>query len=61
MVVGLVEVVVVEGGGGPDETTMFTELPGATEDPGAGVDEMTTPAAYWAEGCGVTVPTFSPA
>ncbi len=38
-----VEVVVVVGGGGPDETISVTEELGATGDPAPGSDEMTMP------------------
>jgi hypothetical protein len=37
-------VLVVVVGGAPEDTTMLTELPGATGAPGPGVEEMTTPA-----------------
>ena len=49
VVVELVLVVVV-GGGGPAETTMLTELPGVTEVPAAGSEEMTTLAGKSVEG-----------
>jgi hypothetical protein len=56
----VVEVVVV--GGAPEETTMLTELPGATGVPAFGLEEMTTPAVgYWVDVWLVTLPTLRPA
>ncbi len=54
-----VEVVVVIGGGGPDETISVTEELGATWDPAPGSDEMTVPAWY-CDGCEVEPLTPNP-
>src|SRR5664279_3138358 len=40
---------------------MATELPGVTDAPVSGLDEMTRPAAYWFEAADDTPPTLSPA
>ena len=53
-------VVVVGGGGGPDETIRVTEELGGTGVPAAGLDEMTMPASYCDDGCEVEPPTTSP-
>jgi len=55
-----VEVVVVVGGGGPDETIRLTVELGGTGVPAAGSDEMTRPAWYCDDGCEVEPPTTSP-
>jgi hypothetical protein len=55
------DVVVVVGGGGPVDTTIATELPGATEAPGPGTVEMIWPAPYWVDDWLDTPPTLRPA
>jgi len=49
LVVDVVDVDVVVVGGGPWDTWMSTEVPGFTEVPADGLDEMTTPGPYWLE------------
>ena len=46
---------------GPDDTTRFTAVPGATEVPDVGFCDMTDPAGTVDEDWVVTVPTTSPA
>ena len=55
-----VEVVVVVGGGGPDETIRLTVELGGTGVPAAGSDEMTRPAWYCDDGCEVVPLTPNP-
>jgi hypothetical protein len=59
-VVVVVLVVVVVVAGEPLDTTMLTELPGRTDAPGPGLDEVTVPAWYWEDGSGVTPPRVRP-
>jgi hypothetical protein len=58
---GDVVVVVVVVGGGPVEMMMVTVLPGGTDAPGPGVDEMTAPVGCWVEACDGPMFTLRPA
>ncbi len=59
LVVVVVDVDVVVVGGGPLETVMSTELPGLTEAPADGLEEITMPAG-WLELAGRMFPRLRP-